>query len=110
MGEPQRKYHLMSIYGITVDEYDALLKAQGGVCAICGKPPKTRRLGVDHDHKTGVVRGLLCYFCNHRLLGGVKDDVEKLRAAVKYLDNPPAVPVIGARQAPGRKRKRRRKK
>jgi Recombination endonuclease VII. len=47
--------------------YERLLAEQGGVCAICGNPPKTRRLHVDHDHKTGRVRGLLCYRCNRLL-------------------------------------------
>jgi hypothetical protein len=53
--------------GLSVEEYDAMLKAQGGGCAICGNPPKTRRLDVDHDHKTGKVRGLLCHRCNRAL-------------------------------------------
>lgn len=53
---------------LTVDDYDLLLKRQGGVCAICGKPPKKTRLAVDHDHKTGKVRGLLCFYCNFRIV------------------------------------------
>lgn len=48
-------------------EYDALLAAQGGTCAICGSTPKTRRLHVDREHRNGEVRGLLCYMCNRRL-------------------------------------------
>lgn len=44
-----------------------MLKAQGGGCAICGKKPRKRYLAVDHDHFTGRVRGLLCYFCNTSL-------------------------------------------
>src|SRR5437899_4206973 len=53
--------------GIPQEEYDERLAAQGGGCAICGNAPKTRRLHVDHDHKTGKVRGLLCHRCNRRL-------------------------------------------
>jgi len=62
-----------------------MLQVQGGVCAICGNPPKTRRLDVDHDHKTGVIRGLLCFTCNHHLLGKYAT-VAKLRAAADYLE------------------------
>ena len=47
--------------------YDRLIAAQRGVCAICGAPPKTRRLHIDHDHRTGKVRGLLCQRCNRAL-------------------------------------------
>jgi Recombination endonuclease VII len=47
--------------------YPELFEAQGGVCAICGKPPGERALHVDHDHETGQVRGLLCYSCNTKL-------------------------------------------
>jgi hypothetical protein len=47
-------------YGIDPDQYEALLVAQGGRCAICNQMPRTLRLAVDHDHKTGAVRGLLC--------------------------------------------------
>lgn len=52
-----------------IAEYEYRLKAQGGVCAICSKPPKRRRLCVDHNHRTGKVRGLLCDLCNRRILG-----------------------------------------
>jgi hypothetical protein len=72
-----------------------MLAAQDGVCAICRRPPKTKRLEVDHDHKSGLVRGLLCWRCNHRVLGQAGDDAELLRSAAQYLDEPPAVPVIG---------------
>lgn len=71
-------------YGITHEEYDALLKMQGGVCALCGRPPKTRSLAVDHDHSTGVVRGLLCLPCN-TALGKLGDSIETLERAIDYL-------------------------
>jgi hypothetical protein len=54
-------------YGISLAQYDEMAETQGGVCAICGQPPKQKRLHVDHDHETGRVRGLLCAPCNTRL-------------------------------------------
>jgi hypothetical protein len=54
-------------YGMTPQQYDELLKLQGGVCAICQKKPTTRRLAVDHCHTTGRIRGLLCFRCNFGL-------------------------------------------
>ena len=60
------KWMLKRKYGITVDQYNAMLKAQGGVCAICGKTKEQNgaRLAVDHCHDTGIVRGILCIRCN----------------------------------------------
>ena len=51
-------------YGITVRQYEAMLTRQGQACAICKKVPEGKRLGVDHDHDTGAIRGLLCMRCN----------------------------------------------
>jgi hypothetical protein len=59
-----RVHELRRRYGITPDDYDAMADAQGGVCAICGLPPRKGTLDVDHDHATGRVRGLLCRRCN----------------------------------------------
>jgi len=82
-------------YGLTQEEWDAIFKRQDSVCAICGKLPKSGRLNVDHVHvpkykelspecRKSLVRGLLCYVCNHRILTrGVT--VEKLENAVNYL-------------------------
>lgn len=53
--------------GVDDATYAAMLERQGGHCAICPNEPKTRRLHVDHDHRTGEVRGLLCYRCNRAL-------------------------------------------
>ena len=69
--------------------YDELLEAQGGGCAICGRAPATRRLCVDHDHKTLEVRGLLCYLCNY-FIGRAGVSPTTLMAAAAYLRNPPA--------------------
>lgn len=66
--------------------YEAQLARQGGHCAICPNTPKVRRLHIDHDHKTGKVRGLLCFPCNRFILGaGVRP--ERLRAAADYLES-----------------------
>lgn len=80
-------YALQRTYGITLAEYDTMLIAQGGGCAICGRSPEEngRRLGVDHDHETGEVRGLLCGNCNQGI-GFFKDDTGRLRSAANYLE------------------------
>lgn len=51
-------------FGLNPGEYENLLEAQGGVCAICKQPPRRNYLSVDHDHSTGRIRGLLCVRCN----------------------------------------------
>lgn len=77
-------------YGITATGYDALLAAQGGRCAICRARPKSKRLAVDHDHKTGAVRGLLCARCNHDLMGSAWDSMAMAEALWHYMNTPPA--------------------
>lgn len=72
-------------FNITPEEYVAMVESQGGVCAICGGPPGKKRLAVDHNHKTGKVRGLLCGNCNTSL-GGFMDSRDLLIKAVAYLD------------------------
>ena len=71
-------------YGMSLADYDALLALHGGVCAICGKKSK-RRLVVDHCHSLNKVRGLLCDKCNLGL-GMFDDDIDRLRAAIAYLE------------------------
>lgn len=78
------------VYGITAAEYDALLKRQGGKCAICRATPRSIRLAVDHDHKSGAVRGLLCSRCNHDLMGAAWDSLAIAVALWHYLNTPPA--------------------
>ena len=78
------KHNLMKDFGLTVETYDAMLVAQNGVCKICGNPPTTERLSVDHDHQTGKLRGLLCRHCNVGL-GHFRDDPNRLINACKYL-------------------------
>lgn len=72
-------------YGLTPDEFADMLADQGGTCGICLQPPDERGLVVDHCHLTGHVRGLLCNNCNS-LLGMAGDNVETLRAAIRYLE------------------------
>lgn len=71
-------------YGITFDRYNEMLKEQNGVCAICFKPPKNRRLAVDHNHKSGKVRKLLCWMCNN-VLGRWYDNPQRFERAAEYL-------------------------
>jgi hypothetical protein len=87
----RRKYRLKAYFGITLDEFDAMVAAQGGVCAICSQPERAlilgepKRLCIDHDHETGRVRGLLCNACNIGL-GRFRDNLDNLRAAADYLE------------------------
>ena len=87
--------HLKKTYGITIQEYDQMLENQGGKCAICGGGTSKRHLQLDHDHKTGEPRGLLCGNCNRKLLPAAKNSVGILRAAEAYLTYPPARRVLG---------------
>lgn len=108
-------------YGLTREDYFALLEYQGGTCAICKVARGVvKRLSVDHRHSNGTVSGLLCGSCNN-LLGRGRDDPEFFRRAADYLEDPPAVHVIGERVAPifgteaekyrgGKPRKKRRRK
>jgi hypothetical protein len=77
-------------YSLTADQYAALLELQDGRCAVCRAKPKTVRLAVDHDHRSGRTRGLLCSKCNHELLGAAHDSLELLENAVAYIKEPPA--------------------
>lgn len=86
---PKRiNYELIRNYGITLEQYEDMHKAQNGKCAICNQTEthsKKKRLCVDHDHSTGRVRGLLCNKHN-RILGVLGDSVEELKLAITYLN------------------------
>jgi hypothetical protein len=71
MRESDRAGHLRRKYGITEEQYEELLLQQDSKCGVCGKHESEFpvRLAVDHNHRTGEVRGLLCNYCNHRLVG-----------------------------------------
>lgn len=83
----QRGRALKWRYGVTEEDFEALLKRQGGKCASCGDPEDpeaTRRFHVDHDHATGEVRGILCHGCNVAL-GLLKDDRDRILRLADYL-------------------------
>lgn len=77
--QKDRRYRVE--YGISLEVYEEMVAAQGGRCLICRRKKK---LCVDHDHKTGVVRGLLCPPCNHGI-GSLKDNPVLLKRAINYL-------------------------
>jgi hypothetical protein len=81
-----RKSYLKRTYGMTIEDFERLLETQRGVCAICKKArPENRTLHVDHDHKTGRVRGLLCFRCNNAL-GDFEEKYELFQLAADYLE------------------------
>lgn len=78
-----RDVHLLKTYGISEADYNLIHVAQGGCCKICGQPQLTQWLAVDHDHKTGRVRGLLCSRCN--LAVGWFEDLDHVERIMDYL-------------------------
>ena len=89
----ETKKRLNKNYSLSLEDYNNLYKKQNGVCAICSRvetrlhPAHGRMysLLVDHDHKTGKVRGLLCHHCN-LVLGHAKDETLTLKNAITYLE------------------------
>jgi len=79
-----RRGHLKT-YGLTPEDYERMLNEQKGTCAVCHCPPFKHRMIIDHDHKTGKVRGLLCHRCNSAL-GHARDSSDRLRLLATYLD------------------------
>ena len=87
-----RARNLKQLYNMTIEEYESLLSGQGGRCAICGEPPKEKRLHVDHDHDCcsgrkscgSCIRGLLCPSCN-TMLGKIERKPDILESTVRYL-------------------------
>ena len=77
-----RDAYLKRTYGITQAQYDAILKVQGGVCAVCDEPPRPGKvLVVDHSHRSGVIRGLLHAYCNRFTVGRNNDTWLMLNSA-----------------------------
>lgn len=92
-----RKRALLIKYDMTPEEYDSMLDRQGGVCLICGRPPKKRRLHVDHEHKTGKIRGLLCFQCNYQVVVVLERYRKRIPRGLLYLEGrlrkPPGKPL-----------------
>ncbi len=89
-----RDRYLLDRYGITQLDFERILAAQGGGCGICGAKRRKNapHQHVDHDHKTGAIRGILCKRCNERLLPAALDKVKVLRAAAEYLERAASAP------------------
>ena len=94
--ERVRELRLKKLFNISAAEYNAISYCQGDCCAICRLPASTfkTRLAIDHDHKTGLIRGLLCSMCN-RAIAKFRDNAEKLQSAANYLKSPPATIALG---------------
>lgn len=97
--EKRRDAYLRRIYNISLSEYLLILDDQGFKCCLCLKDLEGISNPVDHDHKSGVVRGILCPYCNHRVLGRMTDWQVAQRMA-DYLREPPAVYALGERKVP----------
>ena len=83
-----QEQHLKRCYGLTLNEYNEMLKEQDHKCATCGTTEAGGKHGkfmVDHSHNTGKVRGLLCKSCNIAL-GEIKDNRQTLLNMVEYLE------------------------
>ena len=81
------KSFLKTKYNLSIEEYDQMFEQQNGVCAICRKIPVGRRLGIDHNHKTGKIRGLLCNHCNFLLSAWEnKEFSSQIKKYLKFYD------------------------
>lgn len=101
---------LRTRYGITLEQFEEVFAAQGGVCAVCKRSDKVMCL--DHNHKTLKFRGIVCLNCNLRVIGGARDKDELLINAAEYIQNNPADLVFPngfylLKNPPKTKRKRR---
>lgn len=87
--ETKRRIYIKTTYGITLDDYNNMLKEQNFKCKICNREheesPPNRRLHIDHCHRTGRVRALLCQHCNNGI-GSFKDDISIINKAISYLN------------------------
>lgn len=80
-----RKHNLMQKYGLTEDDVTEMVSDQNHMCALCNKVELSEPPAIDHCHKTGKIRALLCNCCNTGL-GKFRDDPELLKSAIEYLE------------------------
>lgn len=91
-GSVKHKMHkhrsrILRTYGITLEQYDQMLLDQNGLCAVCHKLCRSgKKLSIDHNHDSGVVRGLLCSGCN-LALGSLMESAANARSLADYIDN-----------------------
>jgi hypothetical protein len=87
--DAKNRRRVLTKYKLTENQFKHILELQGGNCAVCKKvahsEDKGKRLHIDHCHKTGKVRGLLCCHCN-LTLGRVRDDIDRLKSLIGYLE------------------------
>jgi hypothetical protein len=113
--EKAKDARLKREYHVTLEEWNAVLKWQRGKCAICrrshGKAGQKLTFSTDHCHKTGLLRGLLCWQCN-KAIGVFQDSIDSLRNAVLYFEHNPFTVVLGEPRytAPGEIGAKKRKK
>lgn len=81
-----RKSHLKRRFGLTLEQYDAMLQSQGGGCALCKRPPRPGSTACRPRPRDRSVRGLLCFTCNNAL-GNFGDDPVRLREAARYVES-----------------------
>lgn len=105
----KRNSYLLKRFGITEEQYGYLLQKQEGCCGVCRRHANEfkQRLSVDHDHYSGAIRGLLCNYCNRRIVGRHRtpSGAILLRSAADYLDN--TYPGWVVPPKPRKKRKKR---
>lgn len=100
--EKARWSRILKVYGLTREQYDVL---DNGNCPICLRTwSESVRPCVDHDHTTGEVRGIICLYCNHRVVGRHRD-ANVMRRVAEYLDGPYSGLIVP--KAPKKKRKKR---
>lgn len=82
-----RSKHLFKKYGITLDEWEKMLYSQKGECPICGKKQSEAKstFHVDHNHKTGDIRAIICGYCNRYLMMYLHDNPKRAIGLAKYL-------------------------
>ena len=85
-----KELRIKRLFNLSMEEYNLL----GNKCMICGRTGKTKEISVDHDHKTGLIRGRLCMTCN-KGLSMFRDNSDLLDIATEYLRSPPASLLLG---------------